>query len=43
VRVVIADDHRIVREGIAMLLAPEADVDLVGEASGGAGRGVRSG
>lgn len=34
-RVVIADDHRIVREGIAMLLAPEADVDLVGEASSG--------
>jgi DNA-binding NarL/FixJ family response regulator len=35
VRVVIADDHRIVREGIAMLLEPEADVDLVGEASSG--------
>ncbi len=34
-RVIIADDHRIVREGIAMLLAPEVDVELVGEASSG--------
>jgi len=33
--VIVADDHRIVREGIAMLLAPEQDVELVGEASNG--------
>ncbi len=34
-RVAITDDHRIVREGIGMLLAPEPDVELVGEASSG--------
>jgi DNA-binding NarL/FixJ family response regulator len=34
-KVVIADDHRIVREGVAKLLESEADIDLVGEASGG--------
>jgi DNA-binding NarL/FixJ family response regulator len=34
-RVIIADDHRIVREGIRMLLAPETDIDVVGEASNG--------
>jgi DNA-binding NarL/FixJ family response regulator len=31
-RVVVADDHRIVREGLAFLLSGEADVELVGEA-----------
>ncbi len=35
VKVVITDDHRIVREGIGMLLAPEPEVELVGEASSG--------
>ncbi len=34
-KVIIADDHRIVREGIATLLASEADIELVGEASTG--------
>jgi DNA-binding NarL/FixJ family response regulator len=31
----LADDHRIVREGVAKLLEPMTDVDLVGEASSG--------
>ncbi len=34
-RVIVADDHRIVREGIGMLLASETDIELVGEASTG--------
>jgi CheY-like chemotaxis protein len=35
-RVVIVDDHRIVREGIAGLLRMEADIEVVGEAETGA-------
>jgi two-component system, NarL family, nitrate/nitrite response regulator NarL len=38
IRVVIADDHPIVRDGIRRLLALESDVQVVGEA--GDGRGV---
>lgn len=38
IRIVIADDHPIVRDGIRRLLSMEADVDVVGEA--GDGRGV---
>lgn len=34
-RVVLADDHQIVREGVAMLLASEPNIELVGEASNG--------
>ncbi|MFQ5523914.1 MAG: response regulator [Acidimicrobiia bacterium] len=34
-RVILADDHRIVREGISTLLEPVDDVEIVGEASGG--------
>jgi DNA-binding NarL/FixJ family response regulator len=34
-KVIIADDHRIVREGIATLLASEVGIELVGEASSG--------
>lgn len=34
-KVILADDHRIVRDGIGMLLAPETDIDVVGEASNG--------
>ncbi|MCH7669982.1 MAG: response regulator transcription factor [Acidobacteria bacterium] len=34
-KVIVVDDHRIVREGICMLLGREADVELVGEASSG--------
>jgi DNA-binding NarL/FixJ family response regulator len=35
-RVVIADDHGIVRSGVRMLLERQADVEVVGEASDGA-------
>jgi DNA-binding NarL/FixJ family response regulator len=34
-RVVLADDHRIVREGIRMLLEDRKDIHVVGEASDG--------
>jgi NarL family two-component system response regulator LiaR len=35
VRVVIADDHRVVRAGLCYLLSQEADVEVVGEAGDG--------
>ncbi|MFL5803168.1 MAG: response regulator transcription factor [Roseiflexaceae bacterium] len=35
IRVVIADDHAIVRSGIRALLATERDIDVVGEAADG--------
>src|SRR6202790_2158818 len=35
VRVVIADDHPIVRDGLKKLLLLEDDIDVVGEASDG--------
>ena len=35
IRVVIADDHTIVREGLKQLLLPAGDLDVVGEASDG--------
>ena len=35
IRIVVADDHRIVREGLAALLACEADFELVGQAEDG--------
>lgn len=35
IRVVIADDHSIVRKGIRALLATEADIQVVGEAGDG--------
>ena len=35
VRVVIADDHRIVRDGLSYLLAQEAGIEVVGEAGDG--------
>lgn len=35
-RVVIADDHRIVREGLRMILAHDPDVEIVGEVGDGA-------
>lgn len=34
-RILIADDHAIVREGVRMILAAEHDFDVVGEASSG--------
>lgn len=36
VRVVIADDHRVVRDGLRYLLSQEADVEVVGDAEDGA-------
>lgn len=35
VKVMIVDDHAIVREGLAMLLSEEADIEVVGEARDG--------
>src|SRR5512135_1186888 len=35
IRVLCADDHPLVRKGIASILANEADVQLVGEAGNG--------
>lgn len=36
IRVLVADDHDIVRKGIRALLATEPDIDVVGEANDGA-------
>ena len=36
IRVVVADDHAIVRSGLAQLLATADDIELVGEAANGA-------
>ncbi len=35
-RVLLADDHAIVREGVKMILTRESDIEVVGEASDGA-------
>ena len=35
IRVVIADDHPIVRDGLKKLLSIEGDIDVVGEAADG--------
>lgn len=35
IKVLIADDHAIVRNGIAALLSTEADIEVIGEASNG--------
>ncbi|HSN14236.1 MAG TPA: response regulator transcription factor [Anaeromyxobacteraceae bacterium] len=35
IRVLLADDHAILREGVRALLAPHADLEVVGEASDG--------
>lgn len=36
IRIVIADDHRVVREGLRMFLALDPDLEIVGEAENGA-------
>jgi DNA-binding NarL/FixJ family response regulator len=35
IRIVVADDHTIVREGLKQLLAAAGDLQVVGEASDG--------
>ncbi len=35
IRVVIADDHVLVREGLSQLLSLQSDIEVVGEASDG--------
>ena len=35
IRVLVADDHALVREGLARLLGAESDIEVVGEASNG--------
>lgn len=35
IRILIADDHSVVRKGVRMLLEDEADIQIVGEASDG--------
>lgn len=35
IRVLLADDHRILREGLASLLEEEEDIEVIGEASDG--------
>src|SRR5690349_10723435 len=44
IRVVIADDHAVVRTGLRMVLDAEADIEVVAEAGDveGAGRAVRA-
>lgn len=41
VKVMIVDDHAIVREGLIMVLSEEADIEVVGEARNGADALVR--
>src|SRR4051812_43027409 len=35
IKVLLADDHNIVRQGFRSLLAPQADIEIVGEANDG--------
>lgn len=35
IRVLLADDHEVVRQGLAMVLAREQDIEVIGEASDG--------
>ena len=37
IKVIIADDHAIVRAGLRTLITSEKDLDLIGEATGGIG------
>jgi len=35
IRLMLAEDHTILRQGLAKLLGQEADIEIVGEASNG--------
>src|SRR3712207_2071042 len=35
IRILLADDHRVVRQGFRLILSQQADMEVVGEASGG--------
>jgi len=35
IKVVLADDHRVVREGLAAILEPQEEIEIVGEARAG--------
>ncbi len=35
IRLLLVDDHAVVRSGLRMLLEPEADIEIVGEAGSG--------
>jgi DNA-binding NarL/FixJ family response regulator len=37
IRIIIADDHQLIREGLKVLLEKESDMEVVGEASDGIG------
>jgi DNA-binding NarL/FixJ family response regulator len=43
VRVLIADDQAMVREGFSVLLGAQPDIEVVGEAVDGRGRGRQGG
>jgi DNA-binding NarL/FixJ family response regulator len=40
IRVVVADDHPLVRKGVAAVLAPQSDIEVVGEIPPGVTRGT---
>ena len=37
IRIMIVDDHEVVRSGLKAILEPEDDLEVVGEASSGSG------
>src|SRR4028119_643242 len=42
IRVLVADDHAVFREGLRAVLSPEPDMDVVGEAATGKEAGGRA-